>query len=116
MTEGYKVKLKTANGQYLRANGCSLPPWKDSISHDNPNWRSTTKDWILWNVDVVEIRLDAQQQQERQRKQEKTNINSDHDASSTGGDDDHDQTEPGSPTEIDLTSPKQNSPSYKKKN
>lgn len=119
VAEGYKVKLKTANGQYLRANGCSLPPWKDSISHDNPNWRSTTKDWILWNVDVVEIRLDDQQQeeqQERQRQREQTNINSDHNASSTGGDDDHDKKEPGSPLEIDLTSPKQNSPSYKKKN
>ncbi|KAL6960697.1 hypothetical protein U1Q18_038461 [Sarracenia purpurea var. burkii] len=52
--DGFKVRLKTRYGNYLRANG-GLPPWRNSITHDIPH-RHT--DWILWEVDVVELRPD----------------------------------------------------------
>lgn len=52
--EGVQVRLKTRYGQFLRANG-GLPPWRNSITHDIP-YRSSTKDWVLWDVDIVEIR------------------------------------------------------------
>ncbi|KAI4351580.1 hypothetical protein L6164_005928 [Bauhinia variegata] len=55
--EGVQVRLKTRYGQYLRANK-GLPPWRNSITHDIPH-RSSTKDWILWDVDVLEIRPEA---------------------------------------------------------
>jgi len=41
-------------GQYLRANG-GLPPWRNSITHDIPH-RSTTQDWVLWDIDILESR------------------------------------------------------------
>ncbi|XP_042009385.1 uncharacterized protein LOC121758012 isoform X1 [Salvia splendens] len=47
------VKLKTRYGRFLRANG-SLPPWRNSITHDIPH-RTVTKDWIFWEVHVVEF-------------------------------------------------------------
>lgn len=52
--EGVQVRLRTRYGQFLRANG-GLPPWRNSITHDIPH-RNTTQDWILWDVDVVQIR------------------------------------------------------------
>ncbi|KAJ4828403.1 hypothetical protein Tsubulata_027355 [Turnera subulata] len=54
--EGVQVKLKTRYGQYLRANG-GVPPWRNSITHDIPH-RAATRDWILWDVDIVEFRTD----------------------------------------------------------
>ncbi|CAH8349877.1 unnamed protein product [Eruca vesicaria subsp. sativa] len=51
--EGSKIKLKTRDGNYLRANG-GLPPWRNSVTHDNPHL-SATQDSISWEVDVVEI-------------------------------------------------------------
>lgn len=51
--DGHQVKLKTRYGQFLRANG-GLPPWRNSITHDIPH-RTATQDWILWDVDIVEI-------------------------------------------------------------
>ncbi|KAJ9135198.1 hypothetical protein P3X46_032407 [Hevea brasiliensis] len=52
--EGVQVKLKTRYGQYLRANA-GLPPWRNQITHDVP-YRSSTQDWILWDIDIVEMR------------------------------------------------------------
>lgn len=49
-----QVRLKTRYGQYLRANK-GLPPWRNSITHDIPH-RSRTSNWVLWDVDLVELR------------------------------------------------------------
>ncbi|KDP45461.1 hypothetical protein JCGZ_09710 [Jatropha curcas] len=54
LKEGAKIKLKTRYGQYLRANA-GLPPWRNHITHDIPH-RTSTQDWILWEIDIVEIR------------------------------------------------------------
>ncbi|WVZ14621.1 hypothetical protein V8G54_012187 [Vigna mungo] len=52
--EGVQVRLRTRYGQYLRANG-GLPPWRNTITHDVPH-RTSTANWILWDVDIVELR------------------------------------------------------------
>ncbi|XP_042513310.1 uncharacterized protein LOC122088195 [Macadamia integrifolia] len=55
--EGFQIRLKTRYGNFLRANG-GLPPWRNSITHDVPH-RTATQDWVLWDVDIVEIKVDS---------------------------------------------------------
>lgn len=59
--EGFQVRLKTRYGNYLRANG-GLPPWRNSITHDIPHRHH---DWILWEVDTIEIRPQSPKKVER---------------------------------------------------
>ncbi|GMI70722.1 hypothetical protein like AT1G27100 [Hibiscus trionum] len=51
--EGLKIKLKTWCGRLLRANG-GTPPWRNSITHDEPP-SGATKKWVLWDVEVVQV-------------------------------------------------------------
>jgi len=53
--QGAQLRLRTRYGQFLRANK-GLPPWRHSITHDVPH-RSSSANWILWNVDLVQLRL-----------------------------------------------------------
>jgi hypothetical protein len=52
--DGVQVKLRTRYGQYLRGNG-GLPPWRNTITHDVPH-RTATANWVLWDVDIVELK------------------------------------------------------------
>jgi hypothetical protein len=58
--EGDQVRLRTRYGQYLRANG-GLPPWRNSVTHDIPH-RTKSANWILWDVDLVQLRPDPPKQ------------------------------------------------------
>ncbi|KAK4751348.1 hypothetical protein SAY87_004830 [Trapa incisa] len=52
----YQVRLKTRYGNFLHGNG-GLPPWRNSITHDRIHrHRHTGKDWLLWEIDMVEPR------------------------------------------------------------
>ncbi|OMO79165.1 hypothetical protein CCACVL1_13873 [Corchorus capsularis] len=54
ITDRNQVKLRTrSSGKFLRANG-GTPPWRNSVTHDVPH-RTATQDWILWEVDIVDI-------------------------------------------------------------
>ena len=60
-----QVRLKTRYGQYLRANG-GPRPWRNSVTHDVPH-RTATANWILWDVDLVELRPQDPNNNRRQR-------------------------------------------------
>lgn len=57
MRDGVQVRLRTRYGQYLRGNG-GLPPWRNTITHDVQH-RTATANWVLWDVDIVELRPQA---------------------------------------------------------
>jgi hypothetical protein len=50
--EGTRVKLKTQYGKFLKANGTGVPPWRNSVTHDNPVVTSTHD--TIWDVEVVD--------------------------------------------------------------
>ncbi|TYH31269.1 hypothetical protein ES288_A01G160400v1 [Gossypium darwinii] len=50
--EGFKIKLKSWCGKFLRANG-GTPPWRNSITHGESRIGATNK-WVLWDVEVGE--------------------------------------------------------------
>ncbi|KAL3841021.1 hypothetical protein ACJIZ3_025612 [Penstemon smallii] len=52
--DGFQVKLKTYGGTYLRANG-GTPPWRNSVTHDSPHAAATTNNWVVWDVEAVEV-------------------------------------------------------------
>ena len=55
-TEGFQIKLRSIKGgKYLWANG-GTPPWRNTVTHDAPH-RTATQNWILWDVDVVDINM-----------------------------------------------------------
>ncbi|VFQ80211.1 unnamed protein product [Cuscuta campestris] len=49
--DGFQIKLRAYGGTYLRANG-GTPPWRNSVTHDNPH-STSTHNWILWDVEAV---------------------------------------------------------------
>lgn len=51
--DGSQVRIMTRYGNYLRANG-GLPPWRNSVTHDIPH-RTSTQDWVVWHVDILEV-------------------------------------------------------------
>lgn len=53
LKDGSFVRLRTRKGHFLRANG-GIPPWMNSVTHDVPS-RSSTQDWVLWMVDILEV-------------------------------------------------------------
>lgn len=54
--DGTYVKLRAKGGMFLRGNG-SMPPWRNSVTHDIPH-RTATQDWVLWEVDPVDLAAD----------------------------------------------------------
>lgn len=51
--DGFQVKLRGFEGNYLRANG-GTPPWRNTVTHDSP-YSGSTQNWILWNVEPVDV-------------------------------------------------------------
>ncbi|KAH9609471.1 hypothetical protein KSS87_022737 [Heliosperma pusillum] len=48
-----KVKLKTWNGNFLKANG-GLPPWRNSVTHDHSSVIPTASS-MLWEIEVFDV-------------------------------------------------------------
>uniref|UniRef100_A0A7N0UJW4 DUF569 domain-containing protein n=1 Tax=Kalanchoe fedtschenkoi TaxID=63787 RepID=A0A7N0UJW4_KALFE len=51
--DGFQVKLRSAGGTFLRANG-GAAPWRNSVTHDSGSSRGV-KGWVLWDVESVEV-------------------------------------------------------------
>nr|GMC57964.1 uncharacterized protein LOC109179035 [Ipomoea batatas] len=70
--DGFQVRLRTFQGNYLRPNR-GLPPWRNSITHDPPN-RNRTYEKALWDVEAVEEEEQAEKsgQEHRRTKSEDT--------------------------------------------
>lgn len=54
--EGLYIKLKSHTGTLLRANR-GPPPWRNSVTHDQPGHWTSTESMTLWIVDIVELHL-----------------------------------------------------------
>ncbi|XP_021856057.1 uncharacterized protein [Spinacia oleracea] len=52
--EGSYIKLQSHAGSFLRANQ-GPPPWRNSVTHDEPGHWTATENMTLWIVDIVEI-------------------------------------------------------------
>ncbi|KAG8383921.1 hypothetical protein BUALT_Bualt04G0064300 [Buddleja alternifolia] len=52
LRDGMQVRLRSLWGNFLRPHG-SLPPWRNSVTHDIPHL-SKTYEKVLWAVEVVE--------------------------------------------------------------
>lgn len=62
--DGFLVKLKNRHGKFLRANG-GPPPWRNTVTHNVP-LTSSHQDWVLWEVDIVEILVGSEDQSPKQ--------------------------------------------------
>ena len=51
--DGFQVQLKSWCSKLLRANG-GTPPWRNSVTHDEPHTGPTRK-WIIWGVEAVQV-------------------------------------------------------------
>lgn len=51
--DGFQVRLRSWCGKYLRANG-GTPPWRNSVTHDDPHSSASTRNWVLWEVQETE--------------------------------------------------------------
>ncbi|KAJ6719510.1 ACTIN CROSS-LINKING PROTEIN (DUF569) [Salix purpurea] len=51
--DGFQVQLKSWCSKLLRGNG-GTPPWRNSVTHDEPHTGPTRK-WILWGVEAVQV-------------------------------------------------------------
>lgn len=56
--EGYSVKLRSWCGKLLRGNG-GTPPWRNSVTHDDP-YTAATNNWILWGVEDVDDKMNVE--------------------------------------------------------
>lgn len=52
--DGFQVRLRSWCGKYLRGNG-GTRPWRNSVTHDEPHSYSSTSNWVLWDVEAVEL-------------------------------------------------------------
>ncbi|KMZ70841.1 hypothetical protein ZOSMA_192G00190 [Zostera marina] len=81
--EGRQFKLKTRYGNFLRANA-GLPPWRNSVTHHIPH-RSCTQDWLLWDIDILEFKMNPNYHQLQFERPSMSRSSSLSEASSSSG-------------------------------